>query len=162
RERGGADPQPRRPHRRALVERDRVAVDGDADLREAVLRLLAVEAVHAEIDEHKVDVGAAGEYIEAALLKHLAEGLRVRDRLPLALPEEVARGDPQADRLGRDDVLEGAALLAGEDRLVDRMPELLLAEDQAGAWAAECLVGGRRDDVGVGHGARVLARRDKP
>src|SRR4051794_4957509 len=42
-ERGGADAQPGRHRRRPRVEGHRVAVDGDADVVEAVLGLLAVE-----------------------------------------------------------------------------------------------------------------------
>ena len=80
----------------------------------------------------------------------------------LALAEDVALGDPEADRLGRDHVLERAALLPGEDGLVDRLAVFLLAEDEPGARSAERLVRRRRDDVRVRDRARVLAGRDEP
>ena len=64
-QRRGADTQAGGDHRRARVERDRVAVDGDADLVEKVLTLLAVELRVAQVDEHEVDVGAAGEDADA-------------------------------------------------------------------------------------------------
>ncbi len=40
---GRADPQTRGHHRRPGIERDRVAVDGDADRVQAILGLPAVE-----------------------------------------------------------------------------------------------------------------------
>ena len=58
-----------------------------------------------------------------------------------------------------DDVLERAALLAGEDGRVDGLGVLLAAQDDAAARAAEGLVHRRGDDVGVGHRVGVLARR---
>ena len=57
--------RPLRDHRRARVERHRVAVDGDADVVQAVLGLLAVELGVAQVDEHEVHVGAAGEDVDA-------------------------------------------------------------------------------------------------
>ncbi len=110
-----------------------------------------------------MDVGAAGEDVHAvARPQQLGrDGLRTGDRALLALAERLAGGDPQRDRLGGDDVLEGAALLAGEDRGVDLLRVLLAAEDQPAARAAERLVHGGRDDVGVGHRARVQAGGDE-
>ena len=46
-------------------------------------------------------------------------------------------------------MLERAALQAGEDRLVDGLGVLGPAQDAAAAGAAQRLVGGERDDVGV-------------
>ena len=154
----------RRPggvHRRALVEGDRVAVDGDPDLLEAVLGGLAVEPGRGQVDEHEVDVGAAGEDRDAALLQALGERLGVGDRLALAGAELLAGGDLQRDGLGGDRVHQRPALLAGEDRFVDRFRVLLAAEDHAAARAAEGLVDRRRDDVGVRHRVGVLAGGDQ-
>ena len=47
---------------------------------------------------------------------------------------------------------ERAALHHREDRLVDGRRVLSLAQDHAAAWAAQDLVGGEGDDVGVRHG----------
>ena len=88
--------------------------------------------------------------------------LRARDRALLALAEGVGGGDPERDRLARDHVLERAALLAGEDGRVDLLRVLLAAEDQPAARAAERLVDGGRDDVGVRHRVRVQAGGDEP
>ena len=90
-----------------------------------------------------------------------ASALRAGDGALLALLEEVAGRDLERDGLGRDRVLERAALLAREDRGVDLLRVLLLAQDQAGARAAEGLVDGRGDDVGVRHRVRVHARGDE-
>ena len=89
------------------------------------------------------------------------EGLGVGDRLPLALAERLAGGDLQRHRLGGDSVHQRPALLAGEDRFVDRFRVLLAAEDHAAARAAEGLVDRRRDDVGVRHRVGVLAGGDE-
>ena len=65
RERGRADAQARGDHRRARVERHRVAVHRDADLVQEVFGLLAVELRVAQVGEHEVHVGAAGEHVDA-------------------------------------------------------------------------------------------------
>ena len=68
----------------------------------------------------------------------------------------------EADGLGGDDVFERAALQAGEDAAVDVLDELLLAQDEAAARAAQGLVRGGGHEVGVGHGAGVDAAGDEP
>src|SRR2546423_1196332 len=55
-ERGCADPESRRHRGRARVERNRVAVHGDADVVQAVLGLLAVELAVAQVGEYEVHV----------------------------------------------------------------------------------------------------------
>ena len=114
-----------------------------------------------QVDEDEVDVGAAGEDRDAAGLQALGERLRVGDRLALAGAELLGRGDPQGHRLGGDRVHQRPALLAGEDRFVDRFRVLLAAEDHAAARAAERLVDRRRDDVGVLDRVGVLAGGDQ-
>ena len=56
-----------------------------------VLGLLAVELGVAQVDEHEVDVGAAGQHVDAvaALQQFLGERLGARDGALLALLEEV-------------------------------------------------------------------------
>ena len=60
REGGGTDAQARGDGRRTRVEGDGVAVDGDADLVQEILGLLAVELRLDEVNEDQVDVCAAG------------------------------------------------------------------------------------------------------
>ena len=85
-----------------------------------------------------------------------------RPRALLALAERVRGGDPERDRLARDDVLERAALLAREDGRVDLLRVLLAAQDQPAARAAERLVHRRGHDVGIRHRVRVDAGRTSP
>ena len=87
-ERGRADSQPGRDGRRARVERDGVAVDGDADVVQPVLGLLAVEVRVAQVDQHQVHVGAAGQHVHAAREQLLAHDPRARARALLALAEQ--------------------------------------------------------------------------
>ena len=62
--------------------------------------------------------------------------------------------------LGRDHVVERAALQAGEHRLVDGLGQLGRAQDGAAPRTPEGLVGGEGHDVGaVLHRVRVHARR---
>ncbi len=115
--------RPEASHRRARVERHGVAVDGDLDLVQPVLCLPAGELRLrlAQIDEHEVHVGAAGEHVDAVagLQQLLGERARALHGATLALGEQLAGGDPEGDGLGRDHVLERPALLAGEDGRVD-------------------------------------------
>ena len=57
---------------------------------------------------------------------------------------------------------ERAALHSGEDGTVERGGVFLAAEDEACARPRECLVGRRRDEVGVLDRVRVQPRGDKP
>src|SRR4051794_349845 len=163
RQRGGADAQAARHGGRPRIERHRVAVDGDPDLGQPVLGLLAVEVGLAEVDEDEVDVGAAGEHVDAVsgLQQRVAHRLGAGDGALLALAEGVGLGDAQRHRLAGDDVLERAALLAREHGRVDLLGQLLAAVDHAAARAAEGLVHGRRHDVGVRDGVGVQPRRDQ-
>ena len=67
----------------------------------------------------------------------------------------------EGHRLGRDDVLERAALQAREHRAVDLLGQLLPAQDGAAPRAAQRLVGGERDHVGHADRARVGAAGDE-
>ena len=60
-----ADADAARHHRRVLIERDRVLVDGDAGLAERRLGDLAGDALREDVDEHQVVVGAAADEAEA-------------------------------------------------------------------------------------------------
>jgi hypothetical protein len=87
--------------------------------------------------------------------------LGVDDRLALVVAVLVGGGELEGHGLGGDDVHQRAALGAGEDALVDGLAQVLAAEDQAAARAAQGLVSGGRDDVGVAERARVEAGRDE-
>ena len=68
----------------------------------------------------------------------------------------------ERDRLGGDDVHQRAALQAGEDRRVDLLRDgLVVGQDHAAARAAQGLVGGGGDDMGMAERGGVHARRDE-
>ncbi len=92
----------------------------------------------------------------------LGDGLGALQRAFLALAEQLGGGDPQRHRLSGDHVLQRASLLTGEDRRVDLLLQLLPAQDQTGARAAQGLVGGGGDHVGVRHRIGVQPRRHQP
>ena len=107
-------------------------------------------------------VRGAGDDAEAVFLHAFAERLGVADDLLLVGLEFGPERLAERDRLGRDDVHERAALHAGKHLRVDFLGELFLAENQAAARAAQGLVRGGRDEIGVGNRRRMDARRDEP
>ena len=93
----------------------------------------------------------------------LGEDARAVDGALLAVAELGLGRELERGRLRGDDVHERAALLAGEHVRVELLRQLgVVGEDEARARAADRLVHGRGDDVGVRHGRRVQARRDEP
>jgi hypothetical protein len=88
----------------------------------ASLGLLAGElgVEGAQVDQHQVVVGAARHEPEALAGQRLGQGRGVGHDLGGVVGERTRGGRlAEGDRLGRDDVVERAALQAGEHRLVD-------------------------------------------
>ena len=114
----------------------------------------------AQVHEHQMVVGAAGDDAgsRARRARRPAPG-RWRTTCAAVVLERRLERLAERHRLGGDHVLERSALRAGEDRLVDRLGVLGLAEDESAARAAQRLVRGGRDDVGVRHRRRMHARR---
>ena len=111
----------RRPHAEArgdggrpLVERDRVAIDRDPDLRESVLCVPAAPFGAPKIDEQKVRIGTTREHVQPALLNRFCQRIRVRPHRALVFAERLRRGDPEAGRLRRDHVVERAPCIRGK------------------------------------------------
>src|SRR5687767_366664 len=92
-------------------------------------------------------VRAPGEELELVVEERLGERVGVRADLPLVLAERLGGRDLEAGSLRRDRVLEGAALHAWENGLVDGLGPLLRAEDEPAARPGERLVRRRRDEV---------------
>ncbi len=161
RHRRRAEPDAARHHRRILIERNRVLVDGDAGGAERRLGDLAGDALREHVDEHDVIVGAAADDAEAGGLHRAREPRRVLHDLFLIRRELRRRGFLEADRLGRDDVHQRSALHAGEHRAIEVLRVALAAEHHAAARAAQRLVRGRRDELGVRHRARMHAAGDE-
>ena len=112
-------------------------------------------------------VGAAGTDGDAGILhvllgEALGDDVRTAQHALLTLLELGRRGELESGRLRRDHVHERPALLAGEDRRVDLLRDLgVVREDESRARAADRLVDGRGDDVGVRHRVRVQAGGDE-
>ena len=151
-------------------------LDGDEALVQATLDLLTGDVEVADVDEHEVVVGAAGDQTEAFSLQTLGKNGSVLDDLLTVGLELGLERLAEADGLGSDDVLERAALGAGEHGGVDLLGQvdglhlagldvllgdLVLAQDHAAAGTAQGLVGGGGDNVGIGHGALVNASGDE-
>ena len=84
------------------------------------------------------------------LQQAVGEDFRAVQRALLALAELRLGGELERDSLGGDDVLERAALLAGEDRGVDLLGQrLVIGQDESAARTAEGLVRRGGDDVRV-------------
>ena len=104
-------------------------------------------------------VGAAGHEAQAAVHHALAEARGILHHMADVLFVRRLRGLAERHGLAGDDVHERAALGAGEHGLVHALGDVLVVcEDEAAARAAQGLVAGGGDDVGVRHGARVRAR----
>ena len=68
---------------------------------------------------------------------------------------------PEGDGLGRDDVIQRAALQPGEDRLVDGGGQVGLADDRPAPGPTQRLVGRKGHDVGHADRVRVNAAGDQ-
>ena len=112
----GADAQAAGLERAAAVERDHVLVHGDVGLDELVLGETAgqVRELGAEVDEHQVVVGAAGDDLVAPAHEFGAHGGGVGDDLLLVGDVFRLGGLVEGHGLGGDHVLERSALDARE------------------------------------------------
>ena len=159
------------------VERDRVLVDGDADLVEQRLGLAARDAQRRHVDEHQVVVGAAadraGRPRSASGLRRGPPAFSIVRRL---VAPEVARSaaSRNATALAATTCISGPPWTPGKTDLsiacaerlfprrevgaVDAVGQVLAAEDHAAARPAQRLVGGGGDEVRVRERARVQAR----
>lgn len=169
---GRADAQTAGRQRR-LVAGDGILVGSDADEFQHALDAAAVDALRLEVDQDEMVVGAAADngVAQAVLVLGLAEAggerLGVGENLALVGAELGRLGLLESNGEGGDGVVVGPALVAREDGGVDgglEVVQLLLAllvgaadaaaeEDHGAAGAAEGLVAGGGDDVGVGEGA---------
>ena len=143
------------------VERDGVLVDRDGGLVECLLGLESVDARGTEVNEKDMVVGAAGADRVSEHGEACREGLGIEDDLLGIFLERRLERLVEADSLGRDDLHERAALDTGEHLAVDLLGILFLAENESGAGAAQALVRGGGDEVGVGNGIGMRASRDE-
>ena len=131
-------------------------------LVQIVLQLLAGAVLVGQVDQQQVVVRAAGDQLHTAGGQLGFKRLRVLNDFAGILLELRLQRLAKADGLRGDDVLQRAALRAGEDGGVDALDDILVVrQNQAAAGAAQRLVGRGGDHVGVGYGALVLAACDK-
>ena len=129
-----------------------------------VQKLLDLHAGASEghrISKHKVVVRTAGYKAYAALAQSIRQNCGVFHYLLLIGPEFLAHGLLEAYGLARDDVHERAALSSREHAAVYLLFQLVLAEYDSAAGAAEGLVCSAGNDVRIRHGTGVNAGGDK-
>ena len=119
----GADPEAAGYERRPGVAGDLVAVERDPRHVQRLLGHLArqVRVETAQVDQHEVIVCAARNDAETFSRQRRRQSSGVVHDLGRVLGEVGLRSLVEGDRLGRDDVLERAALQAGEHGFVDRL-----------------------------------------
>ena len=96
-----------------------------------------------------------------AALQGFGEGLGVGDDLRRVVAELGAQSLGKRNSLGRHDVHQRPALLAGEYRFIDGGGQILVADDQSGARTAQSFVRGGGRDLRMGNGRRMHAARDE-
>lgn len=149
---GRADAHARGDERTFRVVRDGILVGGDVHLVQTALQLLAGHAGLSQVDEHQVVVRAARHKVEALLPECVREHAGIGDNILLICLELRPECLTEADRLCGDDMLERAALCAGEDGLVKFLRQLLIVrQDNAAARTAQRLVRRGGDDICVGN-----------
>src|SRR5690606_35386539 len=164
--RRGADAQARGDEGLLRVVGHRVLVDRDVGLAEGFLGGLAGHALADHVDQHQVVLGAGGDDLVVALDDHLRHRPRVLHHLSLVGLELRLQRFLDGHRLGGDHVHQRAALDAGEDDALQLLADLgiglaralLAGDDDAAARAAQGLVRGRGDHVGVRHRVGIHAR----
>ena len=148
-------------HRGQWIEGNGILVHGDAGAVERFFGVGAGDAARMNFDEKKMIVGAAGDDAESALSNGRGHGFGVGDDLFLIFGEAGFGCFLEADSFGSDGVDERSTLQAGERQLVEFFGELRAAHDEAAARAAQSLVRGGADEIGVRYRARVNACGDE-
>ena len=114
-----------------------------------------------QVDEHHMAFGAARHDAQPPVHELLGHDRRILHDLLLIGLEFRRERFAQRHGLRGDDVHEGTALHAREDRGVDLLFKVGTHEDHAAARTAQRLVGGRGHNVGVSERRRVDARGDE-
>ena len=130
-----------------------------------ILGNLPVQRRVAQVDQHQVDVGAAGDDMGTSSPRGLDEVLRHEagsgQSAPDALAEGLGPGQLEGHRLACDHVRERAALLTWVDGGVDPLGEIAAADDRPASRASERLVRGHRAHVRDRDGVRMQSGGDE-
>ena len=121
----------------------------------------AGNALGPQVNQHDVALCAATDNAQTALRESFCNDLGVFDDLLLVSFELGCEGFFERHSLGRNHMHKGAALQARKDGAVNGFFVLGFHQDDAAARAAQTLVGGGGDHVGVGHGVGVNACRNE-
>src|SRR3989304_2269025 len=149
-------------HRRFLrIKRNGILVYRDPGLLQRRLGHLAGQPLGPEIHQHQMGIRPSRDQAKAESAKLPGPRDRVQLNLALVRAELVTQGLLEGDRLGGDDVHQGAALEAGKEVLVEDRRVLLLTHDQPPPGDPERLVGGGGDDLVVGDRRGVQFRGDE-
>ena len=128
---------------------DGILVQGDMVGIAADLQFLAGDVHGPQVSKHQMVVGAAGDQVEALFQQSGGHSLGVlHDVLSIGL-ELGLHSFLQADGLGSDDVLQRAALGAGENAGIQLLGKFLTCQDQTAAGATESLVGCSSDNIRI-------------
>ena len=143
--------------RAALLTRNGVLVGGDVNRIQTRLQILAGALLVGQINEQQVIVGTAGNQLDTARLQLCSHSLGILDDLACVLLELRLQCLAEANRLGRDNMLERTALGAREYSGVNALCQnCVVGQDQAAARTTKRLVGGGGNNVSIRHRVLVL------
>mmetsp|Transcript_8306 Transcript_8306/g.12087 ORF Transcript_8306/g.12087 Transcript_8306/m.12087 type:complete len:440 (-) Transcript_8306:187-1506(-) len=159
----------------ALVTWDGVLVQHDGSSFADDFSLVAVDALASEVHQQKVVVGAIGDQIEALLFQGVAQGLGILENLLLVGLVLRLHRHLQCHSQRRDRLVMWATLEAREHSRIDSLLQVphdrlstlidstlsLAVEDHRSARAAQGLVGGSGDDVGILEGGGKHAAKNE-
>src|SRR5580692_7981095 len=110
----GAEPHPRCHGRLFRIERNAVLVAGDVGAAERGFRHFSGQALFAQVDQHEVGIGTAGDDIEPAGFERFGKRLGVFNNVPRVKFERRVQRLAKGHGLRRDHVHQRSALHAGE------------------------------------------------
>src|SRR5438270_973770 len=138
------------------IEWDRILVHGDAGAIEDLLRFLPMNVFRAKIDKHEVIIGAARNDAVTVFGEPSRKSLGIDDDLTLIIAKLRLERFVKTNCFRRDHVHEWTALHSWKKHGVDLFRELLLAQDNAAAGAAQAFVRRSRNKLRVRNRAGVL------
>ncbi len=143
------------------IKRNGILVYRDPGLLQRRLGHLAGQPLGPKIHQQQMGIRPSRDQAKAEGAKLLGQRDRVQLDLALVRAELVTQGLLEGDRLGGDDVHQGAALEAGKEVLVEDRRVLLLTHDHPPPGAPKRFVRGARDKLGVRDRRGVQFRGDE-
>lgn len=156
-----AEPDAARYCRRKRIERDQIFIARDTDLVQSIRRILARYFLVGQVYQQEMVIGSARHQANSSRLQLRAERTRVCDDLLLVFHEGRLERLFERDGFAGDDMLQGSALRARKDRLVNRLGKFCRRQNHSTPWTAQGFVSRRRDDIRVRDWIRVDVRGDE-